>query len=148
MKIADILDRRHVIPGLAAMNKTQLLDELAQRAGIALKIDEREIASALHQRERLGSTGVGHGIAVPHARIAGLKQPFGLLVRLERAIGYDAIDGAPVDLLFLLLIPVDADTAHLSALATISRRLRDAGVTKNQRNAVTAKEMYETLAGT
>jgi nitrogen PTS system EIIA component len=136
-----------VIPGLAAVNKTQLLDELAQRAGIALKIDDREIASALYQRERLGSTGVGHGIAVPHARIAGLKQPFGLLVRLEHAIAYEAIDGAPVDLVFLLLMPINADAAHLAALATISRRLRDAAVAKALRNAASAKEMYETLVG-
>ncbi|MGE0282198.1 MAG: PTS sugar transporter subunit IIA [Rhodospirillaceae bacterium] len=146
-KISDVLERHHVIPGLNAPDKRALLEELARRAALALKIDENEIHAALQAREQLGSTGVGHGIAIPHARIAGLAQPFGLFVRLEPAIDFSAIDGQFVDLVFLLLTPGQASASHLSALAAISRRLRDAGTAGAVRGAKSAVEIFSALAG-
>ncbi len=145
-KICDILDRRHVVPGLAAPDKAALLAELARRAAVALKLDENGIADALLQRERLGSTGVGGGIAIPHARVPGLAQVFGMFFRLEPAVDFAAIDGAPVDLVFLILTPTESTSAHLACLAAISRRLRDPETVGAVRRAENAKEIYAAVA--
>jgi len=146
-KISDIIDRRHVIPGLIVQDKAALVDELAKRAAVAQKLEARTIAAALNARERLGSTGVGKGVAIPHARIDGVGQFFGMFVRLDQPIAFDAIDGEPVDLVFLLLTPAQGAASYLSALACISRRLRDAKTAETLRGAATAKEMCETLIG-
>ena len=146
-KITDILDRCHVIPGIEARDKATVLRELASRASVALKRDEGEIAAALEQRERLGSTGVGHGIAIPHARLPGLTKPFGMFARIEPPVDFNAIDNAPVDLVFLLLTPTEG-SAHLSALAGISRRLRTAATAAAIRNAGNAREIFDALTVT
>lgn len=145
-KIGDVLERHHVIPGLNSPDKRALLEELAHKAALALKIDEKEIHAALQAREQLGSTGVGNGIAIPHARIAGLTKPFGMFVRLERAIDFSAIDAQPADLIFLLLTPDQSSGIHLSALAAISRRLRDTGTAWAIRGANNAVEIFNALA--
>ena len=130
---------------MRASDKSQLLRELSERAAKLLAIDTQTILDALRSREMLGSTGVGHGIALPHARVAGLEQFFGLFARLERAINFDAIDDRPIDLVFLLLIPEQAGDDHLAALACVSRRLRDRGVADGLRAAKTSAELYDVL---
>lgn len=146
--INEVLDRRHVIPGLQASDKDSFLRQLAARAALALKLDEAAIYNALSEREKLGSTGVGGGLAIPHARIEGLEAPFGMFARAEPAIDFAAIDGRPVDLVFLLLTPSRASAAHLSILAAISRRLRDPNIAAALRKAENAKELHKLLAGT
>ncbi len=145
-KISDILDRRHVIPGLNAGDKTELLRELAGRAALALKLDERAIFDALMARERLGSTGVGGGVAIPHARIAGLSDSFGLFARIEPPLDFAAIDDKRVDVVFLLLTPAAGAADHLSLLAAVSRRLRDHATVAAIRAADNAKEIFDALA--
>jgi PTS system nitrogen regulatory IIA component len=132
--------------GLRAADKAQLLEELSRRAAAALGIDPRTVLAALQSREALGSTGLGRGFALPHARLPGLTRFFGLFVRLARPIDFAAIDGAPVDLVFLLLGPTDAPKAHLAALAAISRPLRDTGFTAALRRARDAEAMHALLA--
>lgn len=143
-KLTELLERQHVVPGLNAGDKPSLLAELARRAGLALKMDDGVIRGALEARERLGSTGVGQGVAIPHARLPGLTQPFGLFARIEPAIDFGAIDTRPVDLVFLLLTP-EAGAGHLPALAAIARVLRDPGSAQSLRNAANAREMYDAL---
>ena len=147
--LANIVGRQHVVPGLNAGDKDSLLAELARRAALALKTgalkaDEAMIKNALAARERLGSTGVGQGIAIPHARLDGLKQPFGMFARIEPPIDFGAIDDRPVDLVFLLLTPA-AGGAHLAALAAIARRLRDPAVASAIRGAANAREIFDQL---
>lgn len=144
LRLADLLGRQHVVPGLNAGDKASLLAELARRAALAVKLDEGAIRDALETRERLGSTGVGQGVAIPHARLSGLTQSFGLFARIEPAIDYGAIDSKPVDLVFLLLTP-ESGTGHLQALAAISRLLRDAGTAAGLRAAANAREIYDRL---
>jgi len=124
VEITDLLTPDRVIVGLQARSKSHVLAELARRAAAATGLPQQQIVDSLQARENLGSTGVGGGIAIPHAQIAGLERFFGLFVRLSRPIDYDAVDGQPVDLVFLLLIPANAKE-HLQALAAVSRRLRD-----------------------
>ena len=124
MEIADLIKPDGVIVGFNASSKPHLLAELARRAAAATGLSQKQIADALEARERLGSTGVGAGIAIPHAKLAALSRFFGLFARLDRPIDYDAIDGQPVNLVFLLLIPGNT-REHLGALAAVSRRLRD-----------------------
>ena len=147
MDIADLIAPQCVVASLQAGDKAQLLRELSERAARQLGIDGEKILDALRSRERLGSTGVGQGIALPHARIAGLERFFGLFVRLSRPINFDAIDAAPVDLVFLLLIPELAGNEHLAALATVSRRLRRREVAAQIRGARAGPEVYEILTG-
>lgn len=144
-KLGDVIERHHVVPGLDARDKTSLLDELARRAALALKVDEGRIKAALEAREHLGSTGVGQGVAIPHARIDGLKQPFGMFARIEPAIAFGAIDNQPVDLVFLLLTPAQGSAGHLSALAAISRRLRDPATAAAIRAAANGGEIFDRL---
>lgn len=147
MKIADFLAQADVLTSLRGVDKGQLIGELARRGAAATGIDAASIANALQARERLGSTGLGKGFALPHARVAGLTRFFGAFVRLARAIDFQAIDDQPVDLVFLLLIPADAGSQHVAALAAISRRLRDAEVLKQIRKAADAAALYQLLAG-
>jgi nitrogen PTS system EIIA component len=125
VEIADLIAPEGVIAALPANDKAQVLRELAQRAAKATGTDEQTLSQALQAREALGSTGVGQGIALPHCRLPKLPGFFGLFARLDRAIDFAAIDERPVDLVFLLLIPEQATGEALSALALISRRLRD-----------------------
>ena len=147
MEISDFLAPDRVIAAIRVNDKAQLLAELARRAAGAIGIPALSIRAALEARERLGSTGVGGGIAIPHSQIPGLDRFYGLFARLNRPIDYEAIDARPVDLVFLLLIPANAKE-HLQALASISRRLRDQTIANELRNAKDARAIHDALAAT
>lgn len=147
MAITAFLTSDRVICGLRVADKPQLLQELARRAGEALQIPQKLVLDALQKRENLGSTGLGDGFALPHASVPGLKTMFGIFARLQRAIAFDAIDGKPVDLVFLLLIPEDAVGAHVAALAAISRLVRDPACAAAVRKANNAAALYGVLSG-
>ena len=144
MEITDLIAPDRVIVGFKASSKSHLLAELARRAAAETGLPQKQIDDVLEARESLGSTGVGSGIAIPHAQVPALDQFFGLFARLDRPIDYAAIDGRPVDLVFLLLIPANTKE-HLDALASISRRLRDQETAKNLRRAKGVRETYEVL---
>jgi PTS system nitrogen regulatory IIA component len=145
MEIAQLIRAENVLPGLPAPDKPHLLGELARRAALALGYDARVILDALTAREALGSTGIGHGIALPHARIPGITQLFGLFAVLERPLDFGAVDDEPVDLVFLLLVPANAGKEHLAALAAISRRLRNREVVHALHAAKEPAKLYEAL---
>ena len=125
MNLGDMLEPDGVIPALTADSKKQALQALADHAAKKLRLNARDVLDAMMQRERLGSTGMGRGIAIPHVKLAGLQSIHCLFARLERPIDFDAIDGEKVDLIFLLLAPEHASGDHLKALARISRLLRE-----------------------
>jgi len=125
MKIADLVGETGILTGLQVPDKADLLRALAHQAALLVPIDERQLLAALTAREALGSTGMGEGIAIPHARLAGVEHPFGLFAHLETPVEFDAIDGRPVDLVFLLLLPADPRGEQLQALACVSRCLRN-----------------------
>jgi PTS system nitrogen regulatory IIA component len=125
MPLSEILAPEAVIGSLRVNTKKQALQELSERAAKVSGLSAREIFDALLQRERLGSTGVGDGIAIPHGKMAKCGRIFGIFARLERPIDFEALDGLPVDLLFLLIAPENAGADHLKALALIARALRD-----------------------
>lgn len=145
MELGDLIGPDRVIASLRVTDKGQLLRELSYRASKTLGIADTLILDALCAREGLGSTGIGQGIAIPHARIDGLQRIFGLFVRLERPIDFAAIDAQPADLVFLLLIPASAGREHLAALACVSRRLRDLDVAQALRRTKSAGELYAQL---
>ena len=147
MVIVDLLAPADVMVGLRVGNKENLIRELARRAATATGADAAVIVNALLSREQLGSTGLGKGFALPHARVSGLARFFGAFARLARPIDYQAIDDLPVDLVFLLLIPAGAENGHVAALAAISRRLRNAEVLSGVRKADTAARLHALLAG-
>jgi nitrogen PTS system EIIA component len=123
--LASLVDPSRVVFGARANNKEQMLLDLASRAAAALNLDPKAIFNALRAREELGSTGLGEGFALPHARIEGLDHFFGMFARLKRPVHFDSVDAKPVDLVFLLLTPATAQGEHLAALAAVSRHLRD-----------------------
>lgn len=145
MNITAFLAPEDVILGLRAGAKTQLIQDLARRAGARLARDPTPIAAVLLEREQLGSTGLGKGFALPHARVANLDRCFGLFARLARPIDFQAIDDRSVDLVFLLLIPAAAESEHIAALAAISRRMRDQAVLDRVRKAEGAKTVYQLI---
>jgi PTS system nitrogen regulatory IIA component len=147
MGIADIIGPNHVVVELRVADKAQLLRELARRAASALSLDQRIIFDALQAREALGSTGLGKGFALPHARLDTLSQSFALFVRLARPIDFAAIDDRPVDLIIMLLTPADAGSQHLATLAALSRPLRDAAFVQRLRQASDAEAVHALLAG-
>lgn len=142
MTIDELLSPDQVAVGVRASGKGVILAELARRAAQALGWDVAAIRSALERREALGSTGVGQGIALPHARLDALRRPFGCLIRLRDAVAFDAVDERPVDLVFLLLLPADAQGSHLNALACVSRRMRDPEAAAAMREARDADALY------
>lgn len=148
MPLADILAPNAVFPMFRASSKKQLLQELAQRAGTLLSRDHREIFDTLLHRERLGSTGVGGGIAIPHGKLPDMTQLFGMFARLEKPIDFDALDGEPVDLVFLLLAPEAAGADHLKALARVARLMRDPNMVEKLRATHDAVVMYQLLTTT
>ena len=125
MLISDLVTPAAVIASLKATSKKQALQELARRASELTGEPERTIFDVLLERERLGTTGVGDGVAIPHGKLANLPRLFGLFARLDRPIDFESIDEQPVDLIFLLLAPGGAGADHLKALARVSRLLRD-----------------------
>lgn len=142
MKIVDFTTPEGVIASLPAANKGQTLRELARRGARLSGLDEAAVNKALLEREALGSTGIGRGVALPHARIPGLKRFVGVVARLAQPIEFEAIDQRPVDLLFLLLAPENAPRDQIAALARISHLFRDAGACEALRRAPTAEAIY------
>ena len=128
MRLSDILAADGVKVIAAAGSKKRLFQELAEMSAAGFGLDATATAEALLEREGLGPTGVGHGVALPHARLGGIDRVGGLFVRLERALDFDAVDRQPVDLVFCLLAPASAGVEHLKALALVSRTLRDPAV--------------------
>lgn len=145
MEIAELLTPRSVIAQLRAGNKKQALQEIARRAGAATGVAERRIYDVLSERERLGTTGIGRGVAIPHGKLEELTQIYGLFARLDRPISFEAIDDQPVDLLFVLLAPENAGAEHLRALARISRLLRDRTACEKLRGTDNADALYALL---
>ena len=141
---ADIIRPRSIVR-LAAANKAALFRALAKKAAEQLALPEGVILDALNRREALGSTGVGEGLAMPHAPIEGLAEPFGLLARLERPVAYEAIDGAPVDIVCLVLTPVNGGKGRIDALACIAKRLRPADIRERIRKAAGGEDIYALL---
>jgi PTS system nitrogen regulatory IIA component len=146
MNIVDLLTPRSVVAQLRVTGKKQALQEIARRAATLTDVPERRIYDVLAERERLGTTGIGRGVAVPHGKLAELTRLCGLFVRLERPIPFDAVDDNPVDLIFVLLAPPDAGAEHLRALARVSRLLRDAAICKKLRGTDNADALYALLA--
>jgi PTS system nitrogen regulatory IIA component len=147
MDLADLINPDRVVVGLRANDKAQLLQDLSRRAAGLLGMSPQPIIAALQAREQLGSTGLGRGFALPHARVEGVTAFLGLFARLSRPIEFQAIDEKPVDLVFLLLIPPNAGNEHVAALAAISRPLRDQAFVARVRKADTAAALYALLAG-
>jgi PTS system nitrogen regulatory IIA component len=145
MQISEFLSADDCLVDVRAADKDALLRELARRAAAAAGIDVTMVAGEIEKREQLGSTGMGGGIAIPHARIAGLTKPVGVLARLRRAIDFAAIDGKPVDIVFLLLLPAAAQGESLTALAAVARRLRDEATTARLRAAVDRGDAYRVM---
>ena len=145
MEIVDLLVPEAVLPTLKAQGKKQLLQELAEQAAKLTGIPERRIFETLNERERLGSTGMGQGIAIPHGRIPGLEHITGVFARLETPIAYDAVDNQPVDLVFLLLAPDGSGADHLKALARVSRLLRNQATCEKLRATSKSEVLYALL---
>lgn len=145
MEISHLLTQDRVIPHLKVGAKKQALQELAKRAAQFTGVHEREIFDVLMEREKLGTTGVGHGIAIPHGKLAGIDRLYGMFARLEAPIGFDAIDEQPVDLIFLLLAPDNAGADHLKALARVSRLLRDRAFCEKLRGSSDPDALYALL---
>ncbi|MFP5514597.1 MAG: PTS IIA-like nitrogen regulatory protein PtsN [Alphaproteobacteria bacterium] len=141
----DLISPHAILPNLKASNKKQALQEMARKASELTGQHERAIFDVLLERERLGTTGVGHGIAIPHGKLSSLDRVHGVFARLERPIDFDAIDEQPVDLIFLLLAPEQAGADHLKALARVSRLLRDQSMCEKLRGAQSGDAMYALL---
>jgi PTS system nitrogen regulatory IIA component len=135
MNLSDFLDFDAIKTGLPGGSRKALLQQLSNLAGQRLGLDSAAILASVSEREQLGSTGFGHGVAIPHGKIEGLKQIYCLFARLSEPLDYKAIDGAPIDLVFLLLSPPDAGAEHLKALASISRVTRHAATLEKMRGA-------------
>jgi nitrogen PTS system EIIA component len=145
MNLAEIIDARAVLPHLKAQNKKQLLQELSQAMAAIVAVDHRIIFETLMTREKLGSTGLGQGIAIPHGRLPHIKRVYGLFARLATPVAYDSVDGEPVDLIFVLLSPDQAGADHLTALARISRLLREPDTMKKLRGTDSSEGLYAIL---
>jgi PTS system nitrogen regulatory IIA component len=145
MEINDLLVPEGVVADLKATSKKQALQDLAKRAAEVSGLHERAIFDVLMERERLGTTGVGNGIAIPHGKLASLERLHGLFARLEQPIDFHAIDERPVDLIFVLLAPENAGADHLKALARISRLLRNNGICDKLRGTDSAEALFAIL---
>ena len=145
MEINDLLVPEGVVADLKATSKKQALQDLAKRAAEVSGLHERAIFDVLMERERLGTTGVGNGIAIPHGKLASLDRIYGLFARLEQPIDFHAIDERPVDLIFVLLAPENAGADHLKALARISRLLRNNGICDKLRGTDSAEALFAIL---
>ena len=146
MKISDFLSPAQVMIDVRANDKESLLEQLSRKAASAVSLTVDEVAREIAKREELGSTGVGSGVALPHARLQGLSAPFGLFARLRNRIDFDAIDGDPVDIVFLLLLPEANDGAKGNALASIARELRDPETLRRLRSAPDGETIFQELA--
>ena len=147
MEIADLIVPKAVVAQLRAGSKKQALQELSRRAAMLVGVNDRAIYEVLVERERLGTTGIGNGVAIPHGRLPGLARLFGIFARLDRPIPFEAIDDQPVDLIFVLLAPEDAGADHLKALARVARLLRDREMCEKLRGTDKADALYALLTG-
>ena len=147
MKLSDLLTPNAILPSLHAQSKKQVLQEVCAAAARLTLRSEREIFDTLLQRERLGSTGVGQGVAIPHGKLRGLDRLVGVFARLSRPVDFDSLDDQPVDLVFVLLAPEGAGADHLKALARIARILRDPAMAQKLRTAQDASGIYSVLTG-
>jgi PTS system nitrogen regulatory IIA component len=145
MQLSDIIDMKAILPGLKVVNKRQLLQELAHQAAKRTKLDSRVIFETLLQRERLLSTGLGQGTAIPHGKFNGLERVHGFFARLVTPIEFESVDDQPVDLVFLLLSPENSGGDHLTALARMSRVFRDAATVQKLRGTDDAAGIYAIL---
>ncbi len=145
MTLADLIAPNAVIPALKANSKKQTLQLLAQKAAEVIGLNEGNILEGLLERERLGSTGVGNGIAIPHAKLTGIDRLYGIFARLDQPVDFDSIDDMPVDLVCLLIAPEGAGADHLKALARVSRLLRDKGICEKLRGTTEADALYALL---
>ena len=146
MPLTDVVALDAIIPALKVNSKKQALQEIAAKAAQLSGQNERIIFETLLQREKLGSTGVGNGIAIPHGKLPKLARLFGLFARLDRPVDFEALDGQPVDLVFLLLAPEGAGADHLKALARVARMLRDPEVARKLRELRDVEAIYSVLA--
>jgi len=144
--LIDLIAPEAVIPALKVISKKQALQELSAKAAALTGQSERSILEVLMQREKLGSTAVGNGIAIPHGKLPKLEKLFGLFARLGRPVDFEALDGQPVDLVFLLLAPEGAGADHLKALARVARLLRDPDIVHKLRASQDAEALYAVLA--
>ena len=145
MEISDLTSSKLVVANLKATSKKQVLQDLSRRASNATGLNERTIFDVIMDRERLGSTGIGNGIAIPHGKLPDLDRLHGVFARLEQPVDFQAIDDRPVDLIFLLLAPESAGADHLKALAKVSRVLRDEGTCEKLRGTDTSDALYAIL---
>ena len=146
MEIADLLSPDAVVSHLKAASKKQVLQELANKAAGLTGLSGRRIYETLAEREKLGSTGMGQGIAIPHGRVAGVEKMTGLFAQLDHPVDFDSMDDQPVDLVFLLLAPEGAGADHLKALARVARLLRDSEIARKLRDSRDAEAIYSVLA--
>ncbi|MEO1090080.1 MAG: PTS sugar transporter subunit IIA [Pseudomonadota bacterium] len=146
--LVDVLAPEAVALHVHVASKRQLLHDLADAASDLVGAEPRAVLNALHERERLGSTGVGQGVALPHARVGGVEKLAGLFWQLDEAVPFDAIDDVPVDLVFVLIVPEHGDVDHLKALARIARRLRDPDIRARLRTAGDRAEAWHLLTDT
>ncbi len=142
MELSDLLDSGSIVANLRATSKKQALQELARKAADVTGLDERKIFGVLMDRERLGTTGVGSGIAIPHGKLPELDRLYGIFARLEKPVDFQSIDDRPVDLIFVLLAPEEAGADHLKALARVSRLLRDHDVCDKLRGTSETDALY------
>jgi len=148
MPLLDFLSPEAVVPTLRANGKKQALQELSAQAARLTGLDEREIFDTLLQRERLGSTGIGDGIAIPHGKLPKLERLFGMVARLDKPVDFEALDSQPVDILFLLLAPETAGADHLKALARVARLFRMPSIMERLRAARDADALYAIMMET
>ncbi len=146
MNIGDLLSADSIVAGFKASSKKQAIQALARKVSAHANLDERLVFDKLLERERLGSTGVGKGVAIPHARIEGLPKITGFFAKLANPIDFDSVDDRPVDLIFMLLAPEEAGADHLRALASVSRLLRDDVMCQKLRVTPDANALYAMLA--
>jgi PTS system nitrogen regulatory IIA component len=145
MDLSDLVKHDAILPSLKANSKKQAIQALAEKAAVLTGIEEREIFETLLHRERLGSTGVGGGIAIPHGKLAKLDRIFGLFARLSKPIDFESLDDQPVDLIFLLLAPEGAGADHLKALARIARLFREQGTANKLRASSDKSALFAVL---
>lgn len=145
MNIADIISKDAVLDNVQAGTKRELIQKLSEHIASVCGLDERSIFDAVWERENLGSTGYGEGVAFPHARIEGLNKVCALFARLDVAVDFDSLDGKPVDLIFLLVSPENSGADHLTALASLSRILKTEGSCEKLRKARSVDEIYAIL---
>jgi PTS system nitrogen regulatory IIA component len=145
MKISDLLSPTDVMIDIRASNKRLLLQEFAAKAAVSLGLLVDQVTPFLVKREELGSTGIGHGVAIPHARLPDLQKPYGLFAKLKQPVEFDAIDGQEVDIVFVLLLPAAAENGQLGPLALVARTLRAPEILARLRDAKNTSELYSAI---